>query len=384
MKYIEFLKRYIILVLAFVSLQANAQKTNDGTRFTSLFNSSMKNGVACYRIPAIVTATNGDLIAAIDERVPSCGDLKWSPDINIVIRRSSDNGQNWTEMQTVVDYAFGQSASDPSMIVDQATGNIFLFYNYMNHQTEKNVYYLKYIKSPDHGKTWEQPVDITAMVTKPEWRNDFKFITSGRGIQTSSGKLVHTLVNLDRGVFVIGSDDNGKNWYMLPEAIKPADESQIIELDDKTWMINSRVNGAGNRFVHISDNEGKTWKTRADSLLPDPGCNAGLLRISSKREGGDKNRLLFSNIESKNNREKLVVSLSYDEGKTWPVKKTIYEGKAAYSSLTRMDNGNIGLFFEKDDYTDNVFTTFSIHWLTDGNDSMAPPKQKKRKNRKLR
>lgn len=44
--------------------------------------------VSCYRIPAITTAPDGSLIAAIDERVPSCGDLKWSRDINIVMRRS--------------------------------------------------------------------------------------------------------------------------------------------------------------------------------------------------------------------------------------------------------------------------------------------------------
>ena len=29
--------------------------------------------VSCYRIPAITTAPDGSLIAAIDERVPSCG-----------------------------------------------------------------------------------------------------------------------------------------------------------------------------------------------------------------------------------------------------------------------------------------------------------------------
>ena len=42
-----------------------------------IFNTNMQKGVSCYRIPAIVTAPNGDLVAAIDERVPSCGDLKW-------------------------------------------------------------------------------------------------------------------------------------------------------------------------------------------------------------------------------------------------------------------------------------------------------------------
>jgi len=35
---------------------------------TDLFYTGMVDSVACYRIPAIITAPNGDLIAAIDER----------------------------------------------------------------------------------------------------------------------------------------------------------------------------------------------------------------------------------------------------------------------------------------------------------------------------
>ena len=68
-----------------------------------LFSGAQQEGVSCYRIPAIITAPNGDLIVAIDERVPSCGDLKWSRDINIVIRRSQDNGKSWSDIERIVD-----------------------------------------------------------------------------------------------------------------------------------------------------------------------------------------------------------------------------------------------------------------------------------------
>ena len=68
--------------------------------------------------------------------MPSCGDLKWSKDINIVIRRSSDNGKIWSEIETVVNFPYGKSASDPSMIIDKITNEIFLFYNYMDLEKE--------------------------------------------------------------------------------------------------------------------------------------------------------------------------------------------------------------------------------------------------------
>ena len=352
-----------LLLFAFFTLIANAQHKNTNSSkeeitFANLFTAEIKVGVSCFRIPALVTAPNGDLIAAIDERVPSCGDLKWSNDINIVIRRSTDNGKSWSNMETIVDYPLGQSASDASMIVDEITKEIFLFFNHMNLETEKDIYYLKMISSKDNGRSWSTPIDLTSQITLPEWQKDFKFITSGRGIQTKSGALIHNIVNLEKGLFLFKSDDHGKTWHLIKTPIKPADESKVIELADGTLMINSRVNNLGHRYIHTSKDGGLTWTSSADKQLVDAGCNASIIRYS-------KNILLFSNLNSEKNRENLTVKYSTDEGKTWSKGKTIYAGSAGYSSMTVLKDGKIGLFFEKDDYTSNVFTKFSLEWLTD-------------------
>lgn len=344
------------------------QNKQDSIEFKRLFYKEIRVGVSCYRIPALVKAPNGDLIAAIDERVPSCGDLKWNKDINIVIRRSTDNGKSWSKIETVVDYPLGKSASDPSMIVDRVTGEIFLFFNFMDLDLEKDIYYLKVIKSNDNGKTWTSPVDITSKITKPEWHSNFKFITSGGGIQTHSGKLLNTIVNLEKGLYVFGSDDHGKNWYLIDTPIIPGDESKIVELDDGSWMINSRLNSKGIRYIHTSTDEGRRWFSKPDSSLIDPGCNASIIRHTSIKDGADKNRLLFSNAKMKDDRINMTVRISYDEGKTWSIGKTIYTGSSAYSSLCILANGDIGLFFEKDNYKENVFVRFTLDWLTDGKD----------------
>ncbi len=75
----------------------------------------------------------------------------------------------------------------------------------------------------------------------------------------------------------------------------------------------------------------------------------------------------------KKGRQNLTVRISYDEGLTWTEGKCIYPGSAAYSSLTVLENGDIGLFFEKDYYTENMFVSFSLEWLTDGEDSYKKP-----------
>ncbi len=372
-------KIIVILILAcFYNCRNQKQEntTNNKLVFQDLFNTSMNDDVKCYRIPAIVTAPNGDLIASIDERVPNCGDLKWSKDINIIVRRSSDNGKTWSDIETVVDFPYGKSASDPSLIVDHVTNEVFLFYNYMDLDTEKDIYYLHFVKSSDHGKTWSKPVDITSQITKPEWHKDFKFITSGRGIQTRSGKLLHTMVNLNSGLHVFGSDNHGKTWYFIDTPIQPADESKILELADGTLMINSRVNKKGLRYVHTSKDNGKTWETKPEPNLIDPGCNASIIRYTSLEDGYKKNRLLFSNAKSEKGRVNMTVRISYDEGKTWTEGKNIYQGSSAYSSLTILENGDIGLFFEQDEHTKNPFVSFSLKWLTNGKDVYKKPIKK--------
>lgn len=369
MKRILLFSCLIVLTIAKISAQDKAPALADGLiEIHDLFNASENPDIACYRIPAIVTATNGDLIVAIDERVPSCQDLRGCDDINIVIRRSKDHGKSWSEIQKIVDFPLGQSASDPSMIVDQESGEVILFYNFMDLDKEPDIYYLHVVKSQDHGLNWSEPEDITSQIAKEKWHKDFKFITSGRGIQTRSGKLLHCLVNLDHGLHLFGSDDHGLSWHLIDTPIKPANESKVIELDDGTWMVNSRTNGKGKRFVHRSQDQGKTWESSAAKELIDPGCNGSIIRYTSIHDRFEKSRLLFCNAKMKKGRQNLTVRISYDEGLTWSEGKCIYPGSAAYSSMTILANGDIGLFFEKDYYTQNPFVSFSLEWLTDGAD----------------
>jgi sialidase-1 len=340
----------IVLCNIFVHAQPNADAQNQ----VQVFTADMKEGVACYRIPALVTAANGDLIAAIDERMGDCGDLKYNRDINIVVRRSTDHGKTWSPIETAIDYPTGQSASDPSMIVDRVSGEIIMLFNYMDLDNQKDVYYFKVMRSSNNGKTWSQPKDITAAISKPEWKNDFKFITSGRGIQTQGGKLLHTLVNIQRGVYLFESSDHGKTWRLIDTPVNPADESKVIELPDGKWVINSRVNNLGYRVVHTSSDNGRIWITRTDSTLIDPGCNAGLIRHDIAT---DKTILLFSNPASSSSRENLVLRYSDSSGTKWSSGTKVYSGSAAYSTLTILKSGDVGILYERNDYSEVIFTS---------------------------
>ena len=86
-----------------------------------------------YRIPAITTAPNGDLLVAYDERPKDNGNQgSDAPNPNHIVQlRSTDGGKTWsaptyihqgTETGQKVGY------SDPSYVVDYQTGTIFNFH----------------------------------------------------------------------------------------------------------------------------------------------------------------------------------------------------------------------------------------------------------------
>ena len=47
--------------------------------------------------------------------------------------------------------------------------------------------------------------------------------------------------------------------------------------------------------------------------------------------------------------------MSTDNGESWSRTKIIYKGPSAYSTVTLLENSDLGIVFEKDNYTQNAF-----------------------------
>lgn len=333
-------------------------------------------GSPYYRIPALAVSTRGTVLTAFDAR-PTLGDLP--SNIRVVVRRSSDNGQTFGEQILVRGDPAPHGYGDPSFIVDRRTGRIFLFYaagereGYAGSHTgvddnDPDILQADYSYSDDDGLTWRHR-RITSLIKKSEWAG--MFASSGAGIQIVHGPYAGRLVqqysvryhNANWAASAY-SDDDGATWLMGQLAGPGTDENKSVELSDGTLMLN--VRSKPYRKVAYSADGGETWQgLHDDPQLIDPGNNGSIIRYAAddtpnNRESG---WLLFSNTESTDGRRNVTVKLSCDDGKSWPVRKTVDAGPSAYSTLARMRNGKFAILYERANYRYITLATFDPSWL---------------------
>ncbi|WP_430974281.1 sialidase family protein [Sunxiuqinia rutila] len=332
-----------------------------------------------YRIPALVVSTKQTLLAFAEGR--ESGD---SGDIDILLRRSTDQGRSWDEQQVVWDDG-PNTCGNPCPVVDQTSGRIYLFMTWnlgsdsedaiiRKQSQDTRIPYFCY--SDDDGLSWSEPVSLAESGKVPDW--GWYATGPGVGIQLQAEPYKNRLVipcnnsytveqegeavkgAYGYGAHVLLSDDGGQSWRMS-ELISPkVNESQVVELADGSLMMNMRsYQGKACRAVSFSRDGGKSWSEPEPApQLVESVCQGSIIRL----EGHAERPLLFSNPAVPVGRTHMTVRCSFDEAKSWSNSKLIYAGPSAYSCLAALPGGRIGLFFEAGEhhpYEKMVFISFA-------------------------
>jgi sialidase-1 len=311
------------------------------------------HGYHTFRIPAIVTTTKGVLLAFCEGRADSSSD---AGNIDTVMRRSSDGGKTWTDLQVVAKderNTFG----NPCPIVDQTTGTVWLLLTRNDGDAHEGAILrgeapprtVWVTHSADEGVTWTSPKEISASARKEDWR--WYATGPGHGIQLRDGTLAapcnHSLSpdTAEWRSHVLLSKDHGKSWQLGGIHPGHTNESTLVELADGRLYQNMRnYKKTNRRAVAYSSNGGQTWTTAADdAALVEPVCQASALRYPNSN---GQDYVLFSNPAS-TKRERMTLRLSPDAAATWPIAKELYAGPSAYSDLAIAPNGDILCLYER-------------------------------------
>lgn len=343
-------------------------------------------GVSLYRIPGVVTTKSGTVLAYCEARLDGRSD--WG-EIEIHLRRSKDDGRTWSDPVNIAHKgeriegnprkASGgekeQTVNNPVAIVDRDSGAIQFLYcvNYARCFS---------MQSTDDGLTWSDPVEITSAFEGFRETYDWKVIATGpgHGIQMPSGRMVVPiwLAYGDVGdhnpsaAATIYSDDAGQSWYAgdivvpnSPPFHNPNESIATLLSDDRVMLLSRNVSKPNRKIVTASSTGATDWgEPNFHPELKEPVCMASVIRVPSKADldsaGGNGSHLLLFTCPDRvgrnkagkevpggrGKRENLTIKVSYDDGATWPVSRTIQPGPSAYSDLTVLQSGEVLCLYE--------------------------------------
>lgn len=357
-----------------------------------------------FHIPGVLVTAKGTVLAWCEAR--RNGDRDWT-DIDILLRRSTDHGRIWSAPRKIAavegpkkknPFALRLSHTDPNSVT---YNNPVLIAD--RDGTVHMLFCLEYMRcfyqhSDDDGITWSKPIEITDSFSAFRRHYDWKVLATGpnHSIQLKNGRLLAP-VWLSTGsggnahrpsvTATIYSDDGGKTWQAgeiavpcTEEFINP-NETVAVQLRDGRVMLNVRNESKRHRRIVVTSPDGATrWSAPAfDDELVEPICMSGLIRY---RHGGN-DFLLFTNPDNLTRRDKkekpgksrdrknVSIRLSRDDGKTWPVKRSIESAWSAYSDVGVAADGTILCFYgrgPKPSFAGEMLTLarFNLEWAMAG------------------
>lgn len=378
---------YGALLALTVPLTAGGSQSADGTSDewpdhldgVTVFDKDTE-GFECFRIPAIITAPDGSFIAfaearrAFEDRF--CHD---DGSIDLVMRRSTDGGRTWGELQTILagdpwGRDVGATRGNPVPIVvteGEHAGRIVLLstWNIEGSRAERRPF-VQY--SDDNGRTWSEAEDLTDQL-KPGFPDEGWYATGPQhGIQLTRGEHAGRLVagvnflntnESDRSQGGLAhSDDGGATWTLGATAPMPEDADHFSEVgvaetaDGGLYAIGRSRKGEKSdetrefsRSVATSTDGGESFTTDTfgyqSDLLTTPEVQGSIIN-ASEGSGAAGDSLAYVAPQHGTLRKNLGVFTSEDGGSSWEHAADMTKNRSGYSDVIMLDEERAGLLYE--------------------------------------
>ncbi|WP_346316134.1 sialidase family protein [Chitinophaga sp. YIM B06452] len=335
------IKRILTAMLLLCVLPAKGQHA---PQKTVLWRAN-ENNILAHFVYGLAVTNKGTILAFAEARIIESKD---DGAHHIALKRSTDGGKSFSAT-TVISSINGQSWTNPTIVQDNKTNELFLFYA-LNHKNDSTQVF--YITSSDDGLSWSAATEITRLFDGSPNGWTFHLPGPGHGIQLKNKRLVvpvwhrrsisFAAAERKYGVNCIYSDDHGKTWKVGGDApVGELNESQIVEKANGDILLIGRAHSRRDSSFQakvVSRDKGLSWSAPIvyDKGLTGAVCDIGLTRYAFK-----PNILLVSQPADLKKRRDLTIRLSRDEGETWPVSKLLQEGGATYSDLAVLPDKSI-------------------------------------------
>lgn len=365
------MRRLLALTLALsIALTATATTQTAATMQPAAVNAITQTvlfdkggaGYGCYRIPAIVRTKTGTLLAFAEARRAWCGD---SQEIDLVMRRSTDNGRTWSPQKIVLSGTDANpnavaTRGNPTPIADLETGRVVLLSTF-DPGTTTDRPRTPYVQiSDDDGLTFKPARSLASEIDDPAW--GWYATGPGHGIQLARGEHAGDLVagtNYDvssRGAGqLVYSSDHGDTWHkgatdLRSDSAVPQEISVVEKAGGGIYAAARNNTGApgASRMGAVSNDGGRTFAAPFATIpnLTTPVVQGAVQRLRATDEGDRYNRILFSAPADPERRRYMTIRSSYDEGRNWDTGTRITSDWSGYSDLAELATGEIGLLYE--------------------------------------
>ncbi len=355
-----------------------------------------------YRIPAFAVTNDGTLLAVTDLRYTANTDLGHNHGIDLLIKRSEDNGKNWSGDTNITKLPDGDhnGYGDAAIVADRESNDVLIlcvhgnvFYPYGTHSN-----HLKAIQfvSHDGGKTFPERKDISDTIFgfNSKWKS--LFFGSGRIMQSryikagSHYRIYSALLSLHYGNAVVYSDDFGSTWKLLGDAstspIPDGDEAKVEELPDGGVLLSSRKDNGRlvSIFTYNNPNTGAgRWSAKETLNLGSGSGTNGEILILKARKTGTKEPvyLALQSLPDGPGRSNVTIywrelpkgTISVNDfvsASAWNSHSyLVQDGDSAYSTMDVQRDGGIGFLYERNtrglDY-DIAYKNLPIDVITNG------------------
>ena len=407
-----------------VNIQADADN-----QYQYLWYSNSPEGHP-YRIPAIAR-THKDVLLAINDYRPGGRDIGYG-EVDLMIRRSRDNGLTWEKGEYLADGKpgtnstypyFGYGYGDAAVVADRESDRVLVIcvsgkVPYPSSTADQHPCVAR-IVSQDGGETWSTPENITSqffgsdnsLLRDTEASIDCfgGFFGSGKILQSRVVKrgdyyrLYAAMLCRGTGVsgaYVVFSDDFGQTWKLLSaKNRKPAessDEPKVEELPNGDIVLSGRKSGG--RYFNVWNWKDDTftlgsWSTQAVASNNVTGgitvggnsCNGEILTVDAvKVATGERATVLLQSLPWGSSRsnvglwfKEIDASKTYNAttiAQNWTKGLQVSDRTSAYSTMCVQADLRIAFFYEEgpNEYC-MVYVPLTLEQITNGLYRMYDP-----------